>query len=134
VERWARGVASACRTDFVSSVLECDDVRLVPPVAHLRLGFDAEARLVSVDSFRSSSAPGELVGALVETSRKLTERVGVATSSVGEPTVEFATSRPLALVTRRYAYRDYVATVTLVNLGKRGLRLREQYGFLPPPA
>jgi len=134
VERWVRSVSSACRTGFVTSVLECDDVRLAPSIAHLRLEFDAEARLVSVDSFRAGGAPGELVSAFVETSRELTERVGAATSSAGEPTVEFATSRPLALVTRSFAYRDYVATVTLVNLGKRGLRLREQYGFLPRPA
>jgi hypothetical protein len=35
-------------------------------------------------------------------------------------------------VVRSYGYRDYVATAMLLNLGKRGLRLREQYQWLPP--
>ena len=37
-------------------------------------------------------------------------------------------------VVRTYGYRDYVATAMLLNFGKRGLRLREQYQWLPPGA
>jgi len=136
VERWAQSVAVSCRPGFVESVLECEDVK-VPgalPIAQLRLQFDGNSRLVGVDLFRSQAAAETLVSAFATSGRELDAQVGPATSSVGTASVAEATASPFKTVLRKYSYRDYVATLTLVNLGKRGLRLREQYGFVSPPA
>lgn len=136
VEAWAASMAANCAAGFVASVLECEDVKPAgqPPIAHVRLQFDAAERLVSVDLFRNEPSAEALVDAFVAMGAALDERVGPATNSVGTPSVAFATSSPFRTVARHYNYRDYVAKLTLLNLGKRGLRLREQYGFLQPPA
>ncbi|HVY25077.1 MAG TPA: hypothetical protein VHB79_00945 [Polyangiaceae bacterium] len=136
VERWAQSVAVSCRPGFVESVLECEDVKVQGslPIAQLRLQFDGNNRLVGVDLFRSQAAAEALVSAFAASGRELDAQVGPATSSVGTASVADATASPFKTVLRKYSYRDYVATLTLVNLGKRGLRLREQYGFVSPPA
>lgn len=136
VERWAQSVSVSCRPGFVASVLECEDVKMpgAPPIAQLRLQFDDNSRLVAVDLFRGQLAAETLVAAFAAMGRELDAQVGPATSSVGAASVAEATASPFKTVLRKYSYRDYVATLTLVNLGKRGLRLREQYGFVTPPA
>jgi hypothetical protein len=134
VERWTKTQNAACKAGFVASVLECSDVAApgAPTIAKLRLQFDEQERLVSVDLFRSTGSPEALVGRFVELGRQLDERVGPATSSVGTPSLAFVTQAPLQTVVRQYNYRDYVAKATLLNFGKRGLRLREQYQWLAP--
>lgn len=136
VESWARGVSASCRSGFVESVLECEDIHLAgaPPIAQLTLHFDGEHRLVTVDLFRAQNSAETLVAAFAARARELETEVGPATSSVGEASVADAAASPFKTSLRKYAYSDYVATLTLVNLGKRGLRLREQYGFVSPPA
>lgn len=136
VERWAQSVAVSCRPGFVASVLECEDVKIpgAPAIAQLRLQFDGSSHLVAVDLFRGQLAADTLVAAFAATGRELEAQVGPATTSVGVASVAEATASPFKTVLRKYSYRDYVATLTLVNLGKRGLRLREQYGFVTPPA
>ena len=73
-----------------------------------------------------------LVGRFRALQRELDERVGPATSSTGTPTLAFVRKSALQTVVTTYGYRDYVATAMLLNFGKRGLRLREQYRWLPP--
>lgn len=134
VEAWAK--AESCKAGFVASVLECDNVTSLgaPAIAHLRLQFDGAERLVSVDLFRNGEAA--LVDRFVTLSRELDEHVGPATSAVGTPSLSFVKSSPLQTVVRTYSYRDYVARATLLNFGKLGLRLREEYQWVPaaPPA
>jgi hypothetical protein len=136
VERWIQAQSASCKAGFVASVLECSDVAApgAPKIAKLRLQFDEQERLVSVDLFRSPASPEALVGRFVELEQQLDERVGPATSSVGTPTLTFVRQAPLQTVIRQYSYRDYVAKATLLNFGKRGLRLREQYQWLAPAA
>lgn len=140
VERWAKAKGANCSAGFVASVLECQDVKALGPQerqlprAQVRLQFDASERLISVDLFCDQGDAPALVGAFIATGQALDEQVGPATSSVGTPSVAAATSSPFRTLLRQYNYRDYVARLTLLNLGKRGLRLREQYSFLPPPA
>jgi hypothetical protein len=140
VERWASANGASCGAGFVVSVLECQTLkaagsggRELPP-AHVRLQFDANQQLISVDVFRDQGDAPTLVNAFVATGQALDQQVGPATSSVGTPSVAAATSSPFRTLLRQYSYRDYVARLTLLNLGKRGLRLREQYSFVPPPA
>jgi hypothetical protein len=58
--------------------------------------------------------------------------VGPATSEHGTPTVQFMRSGSLQTAVRQYSYSDYTAKATLLNFGKRGLKLREQYQWLQP--
>ena len=136
VEPWAQGVSASCRPGFVASVLECEDVHVpgAPPIAQLTLQFDGKSRLVSVDLFRGQLAADTLVETFAARERELERQVGPATASIGGASIADATASPFKTLLRKYAYRDYVATLTLVNLGKRGLRLREQYGIVMPPA
>ncbi len=136
VERWTKTQNANCKAGFVASVLECSDVAApgAPTIAKLRLQFDEQERLVSVDLFRSTGTPESLVGRFVQVGEELDQRVGPATSSVGTPTLEYVTKTSLQTVVRQYNYRDYVAKATLLNFGKRGLRLREQYQWLAPGA
>lgn len=134
VERWTQAQNANCKAGFVASVLECSDVaaRGAPTIAKLRLQFDEQERLVSVDLFRSTGTPESLIARFVELGQELEQQVGPATNSVGTPTLAYVTKTSLQTVVRQYSYRDYVAKATLLNFGKRGLRLREQYQWLEP--
>lgn len=139
VEQWAQRTQSRCKPDLVSSVLQCENVTALgtPAISQLRLQFDAQTRLVSVDAFRPSTEPAALVTRFETLAHELDANVGPATSAVGTPSATFVKSAPLATATRTYRYRHYVATSMLLNFGKRGVRLREQYQWLapePPPA
>ena len=139
VEQWAARTRTRCKPDLVSSVLQCENVTALgaPAISQLRLQFDPQTRLVSVDAFRPSTDPTPLIARFETLARDLDGSVGPATSAVGTPSAAFLKSAPLQTVTRSYRYRDYIATSMLLNFGKRGARLREQYQWLapePPPA
>jgi hypothetical protein len=133
VEAWVKREDLDCKTGFVTSVLECQNVATAgaPKISTLRLQFDESARLVSVDLFRTEGT-SELVARFEGLGRELDGSVGPATKVVGTPTLAFVRSSPLQTVLREYGYRDYVAKAMLMNFGKRGLRLRETYQWLPP--
>lgn len=139
VERWSKAQNANCKTGQVASVLECDEVTLGsgPTITRLRLQFDGQERLVSVDLFRSAGAAEALVERFTAFGQELDQKVGPATTAVGDATVAFMKKSPLQTAVRQYSYRDYVAKATLLNMGKRGLKLREQYQWLQssaPPA
>jgi len=134
VQAWAQREHARCQAGFVASVLECENVTSpsAPKIARLRLQFDEQARLVAVDLFRNEGE-AELVRRFEQLARELDRGVGPATAAIGTPALAFVKSSPLQTVMRTYGYRDYVARVTLMNFGKRGLRLRETYQWLAPP-
>ncbi len=134
VEQWAKTQQASCKAGFVTSVLECENVASsgAPPIAHLRLQFDGQERLVSVDLFRADAEGSAVVARFQELGRELDASVGPATNAVGSPTLRFMQQSALQTVVRSYSYRDYVASLMLLNFGKRGLRLREQYQWLAP--
>jgi hypothetical protein len=136
VERWTAEQNTTCKPGLVKSVLECSDIaaRDAPTITRLRLQFDEQERLVSVDLFRNGGEPEAAVRRFVQLGNQLDTSVGPATSQVGTPAVAFLKRSPFQTVARQYSYRDYVASVTLVNFGKRGLRLREQFQWLAPGA
>jgi hypothetical protein len=136
VAAWVTHTQTSCKAGLVASVLECRNVTSpgAPPISQLRLQFDAQQRLVSVDLFRADLEGAALVERFQALGRELDARVGPATSRVGTPTLAFLKQSSLQTVVRTYGYRDYVATAMLLNFGKRGLRLREQYQWLPPGA
>jgi hypothetical protein len=134
VAAWVAKTHSSCKAGLVASVLECSNVTSLGavPISQLRLQFDAQERLVSVDLFRADPAGAALVERFQALGRELDASVGPPTSSVGTATLAFMKQSGLQTVVRTHGYRDYVATAMLLNFGKRGLRLREQYQWLPP--
>jgi hypothetical protein len=136
VSAWVAKTQTSCQAGPVASVLECANVTSLGavPISQLRLQFDGQERLVSVDAFRADPDGAALVERFRALSRELDASVGPATSSVGTPTLAFMKQSALQTVVQSYGYRDYVATAMLLNFGKRGLRLREQYRWLPPGA
>jgi len=84
--------------------------------------------------FRADLEGSALVTRYQELGRELDGKVGPATSNVGTATLAFMKQSPLQTVARSYNYGDYVASLMLLNFGKRGLRLREQYRWLAPGA
>ncbi len=133
VEAWVERDHARCKAGFVGSVLECEDVTSLgtPPIARLRLQFDGQERLVSVDLFRTEGE-AQLVARFQGLAAELDRSVGPATHMVGTPSLQFVKSGPLQTVMRTYSYRDYVAKAMLLNFGTRGLRLRETYEWLAP--
>lgn len=129
VERWIGQRRLECESGAVASVVECKQVALpgAPLISKLTLQFDGQSKLVSLDLFRSGEDAEALLSRFRTLSQELSEQVGPATTRVGEPSLGFMRSAPLQTVMQRHSYRGYVATVMLLNLGKRGLRLREQY-------
>jgi hypothetical protein len=89
--------------------------------------------LVSVDLFRAGGDDQALVTRFHALGRELEQRVGPATERVGTPTLSFMRAGSLRTAVQTFGYRDYVAKAMLLNLGKRGLRLREQYQWLERP-
>ena len=134
VERWVASHNASCKAGLVASVLECENVASAgaPPITNLRLQFDSKERLVGVDLFRADPEGSALVGRFQELQHELNESVGPATRNTGTPTLEFVKKSPLQTVATTYGYQDYVATAMLLNFGKRGLLLREQYRWLAP--
>jgi hypothetical protein len=136
VERWTAAQHADCKAGAVESVLECSDVRMgdAPLISKLRLQFDQQERLVSVDLFRVASSDEALVQRFIALGEELERQVGPATSEPPLATVQLMRKSPLQTVVRQHRYRDYVAQAMLLNFGKRGLKLREQYQWLPPGA
>jgi hypothetical protein len=135
VQQWINGTQSNCHEGAVTSVLECTDVTTfgTPVISRLTLQFDKKSHLVSVDLLRAAPSVYEVLPHFSALERELTERVGPVSSSVGAANATFLTSTPLQTVVRGFRFRDYSADVMLLNLGKRGFRLREQYSWLEQP-
>jgi hypothetical protein len=136
IERWKAAEHADCKAGAVASVLECSDVRMgdAPVISKLRLQFDGQERLVSVDLFRSAGTDEALLQRFIALGSELDRKVGPVTSESGQPTAEFMHKSPLQVAMRQHSYSDYVAKAMLLNFGKRGLKLREQYQWLQPGA
>lgn len=132
VEAWAKTVGADCSAQRQGSVLSCRGVTVAkaPTIEDLHLQFDEHDRLVAVDAFRAESCDNDAIAHLQRTSQELTQRVGAATRVDGK-----LTSAYLAKDYRRsafsYHYEGYVARISATNLGARGVRVREQYQWLP---
>jgi hypothetical protein len=132
VEAWAKTVGADCSLQRKGSVMSCRGVTAsnAPAINDLHLQFDEHDRLVAVDAFRAESCENDAVLHLQRTSADLEQRVGAATRVDGK-----LTSAYLAKDYRRsafsYHYEGYVARISATNLGARGVRVREQYQWLP---
>jgi len=138
VERWAADRGAECEDKRNGSVLSCRSVigertasGCAPHVSDLHLQFDAEGRLVAVDLFRSTPDAETAIAHLEHQSRDLDGRVGPASQKSGELDADYLSAAPFRRAAREYRYSDYLAKLSVMHYPGGGMRVREQYQWLP---
>ncbi len=132
VVRWAAESAASCEATRRGSVLSCEVAAPVDqlPIEDLHLQFDSADRLVAVDLFRAHGCGRDAVTHLRRLGERLSASVGPSTRTRGTLSADY-----LAHAYRRaaieYRYARYTAQISAINLGARGIRVREQYQWAP---
>lgn len=121
-----------CELTRQGSVYNCKGVQIDdgPAIDDLHLQVDAAGRLVAVDAFRSGADADASLAHYDRQGKNLVGRVGPVTKEFAT-SVEDLKARSYRRAAREFRYSGYVATVSVMNYGKRGLRVREQYQYLP---
>lgn len=134
--RWIGGGA-ACAWTRERTVLRCIDagVRLEggEQIADLYLQFNADGLLVAVDAMHAELDLEVAQARLKARKAELDQRVGPPTHQVGLDGLATLTQGALRRSAVEYRYRGYVARVSALHVGRRGVRLREQYQALLQP-
>lgn len=126
-----------CEDKQQGSVLRCKGAPSelspsgAPRVDDLHLQFDEAERLVAVDLYREGTSSCAAVAWLGEMDDKLAREVGPATGKQGEVSETFLEGGTLRRASNQYRYRGYVAEVSATRFGARGVRVREQYQWVP---
>jgi hypothetical protein len=102
-----------------------------PRIDDLHLQFDAAERLVAVDLYREGTSSCAAVAWVAEMDERLTRDVGPATGKHGEVSETFLEGGTLRRASNQYRYQGYVAEVSATRFGSRGVRVREQYQWVP---
>ncbi len=97
----------------------------------LFLQFDGAGRLVAVDVFRTPPSSGEAIARLNAIETNLEQVIGPPTARRGSARAEYLQAQPFRQVSLEYRYSDYVGRVSATNFGASGLRVREQYQWIP---
>jgi hypothetical protein len=117
-----------CRSARDDSVLRCKNLPESGDDLHLQ--FDAQDRLVAVDLLRAPSDGPRALVVLERREQELQARVGEATSRSGQRNPAYLSSI-LRRTASEFRYHRYLATLSAMNYGKRGIRVREQYQWSP---
>ncbi len=139
VQAWADASGARCESKRGGSAIQCRGVILpqqaracAPSIDDLHLQFDAADRLVAVDAFRRGLDGARAVAIFEETGTRLDDSVGPATAEHGDASPDNLEAGHYHHASREYHYSDYVARITLTSFPGRGVRMREQYNFVPP--
>ena len=125
VQAWLDRHGATCSSARHETALACK----MPDDAYFQ--FDPQGRLVAVDVLRAPRSAVEALALVGEVEHDLSNKVGAATSSRGQRSAAFLASQPYQQLALEYRYTDYVGRIAATNLGSRGLRVREQYQWLP---
>jgi hypothetical protein len=98
-----------------------------PAISEVWFSFDAQGRLVGVDSYRRGLDDGGAKLAWSDAESRLERVLGAPSSKLGEASPAVLRASPLQTARVEFRYRDYVAVLTAVNLPHAGLAVREQY-------
>lgn len=134
------GHGVACDEQREGSVLRCKGAPSelspggAPRIDDLHLQFDAAERLVAVDLYREGTSSCAAIAWLGTMNDKLTREVGPATGRQGEVSEAFLESGSLRRAAQQYRYQGYVAELSATRFGERGVRVREQYQWVPEGA
>ena len=122
-----------CKPARKDSALECtnvvDEHGLRSDDAFLQ--FDPEGRLVAVDVFREPATSSEALRELARVEAGLQKNLGAPTSRRGARDAAYLSGRAFRQVSLEYRFADFIGRVSATNLGARGLRVREQYQWIP---
>ena len=132
VATWADSVGASCQHSGTS--LRCFGFRETsgaPRLDDVLFQFDPAGALVAVDVLRAPSDARQALAYLEELASKLERDVGPATSEVGEQSTSYLEGQRLRRRALEFGYRDYVARASATSFGARGVRIREQYQFMP---
>ncbi len=135
---WARNSGALCKTLREASVLRCTGFAHAHsrslPLDDAHLQFDANGMLVAADVYRVRTSAERALSFLREQASLLDARVGPRTKDdLHQAPDELATQR-FHRVAVDYQYRQYVAELSAINLGERGIRVRERYAYMPSSA
>jgi hypothetical protein len=130
-----------CVEKTLGAALEC------PPTAFTREGemigalkpeavylqFDARDRLVALDRFQHAPNGHAAIVYVDELSERLSDSVG--TQPNGHTRGSAAELEHTTLSRHGYEFEtaDYVVRISATNLGQRGIKVREQYQWIPKP-
>lgn len=138
VQSWAAATGARCEEKRQGSAIQCTGVPMPrqgdacePSIDDLHLQFDAGGRLVALDAFRRGLDGARAVAMFEQTGSRLDVRVGPATAQHGEASADNLESGDYHHASREYHYSDYVARITLTSFPGRGVRMREQYNWVP---
>jgi hypothetical protein len=125
-----------CEASQGDSALRCTGLPHVPRagegprIEDIQFRFDPRGRLVALDLFRTGTDGAQALRWLSRLDHQLESAVGRATDLEGERNGEYL-ERWLRRMALHYRYQGYVAQVSAMNYGRRGVRVREQYQWLP---
>ena len=140
VTAYLSGHGIACDSSRQDSVLRCSGApgehspSGAPRIDDLHLQFDQSDTLVAVDLYREGTSSCAAVAWLNAMDDRLTREVGTMTDKQGEASEAFLEGGALRRAANRYRYQGYVAEVSATRFGARGVRVREQYQWVPAPA
>jgi hypothetical protein len=138
VAAYLSGHGIACESSRQDSVLRCASAPVehspsgAPRVDDLHLQFDQNDKLVAVDLYREGTSSCAAVAWLNAMDDRLSREVGPITDKQGEASETFLEGGTLRRAANRYRYQGYVAEVSATRFGSRGVRVREQYQWVPP--
>jgi hypothetical protein len=130
---WLGASAHHCKPIAQGSALDCQNVTSAgePAIASLYARFDADDKLVALDLFREGDSAEDALAHFARIDRTLTERVGPRTEVRGELDAAHLAAGRYRRVASEFRYSSYVAALSAMNFGTRGVRVRETYQYLP---
>jgi hypothetical protein len=142
VSEWVRASAATCTGERADSVLRCSKVGTEAaatgapsldgvPLEDLYVQFDPAGRLVAVDAFRHGRTTDAAVAYLTDLEGYLRKTVGPPTSATSPRSAVEVDAHPFERVEFQHHYRNYMATVSVMNYGRGVVRIREQYQWAP---
>jgi hypothetical protein len=131
---WLGSESENCESVAQGSALTCEAVKRPGEagIDSLYVRFDESARLVALDLFRAGDSVDGALAHFARVDRTLGERVGPRTDARGEPHAPYLAAGPYRRVASEFRYKNYVASLSAMNFGSRGVRVRETYQYLPP--
>jgi hypothetical protein len=98
-----------------------------PPVSEIWFSFGPSHTLMAINLYRRNMTEAETQQSWQTAVQRLRERLGAPTQSTGDLTLAGLVNSPVSVARVRYAYADYIATITASHMPYGGLAVREQY-------
>jgi hypothetical protein len=135
VQSWAAARGLACETRRrPAGVVTCTDVpiaalwpgRTAGRIDELAFAFDADGRLIAVESVRRGLSSAEASRLFDGITRDLAGALGSDGERAGNSAADYLAAAPMRTARLQYRFSDYAATVIALNLDGR-IALFEQY-------